>query len=473
MEGLGLRVSGAGVRDYLRILTVLVAAALWAAVAPGPAEGQGDVTRPTLTLDRARALAMESNPGYRRALNDLTLQGPAERQAWARWLPSLTLSGGTSQSFVRQEIGTDDFGNPIPNPDAVTRWNSYGSQGLSFGFDLFNGRNLYAFSEIRAQVELRSRTSEATMVTLLAEVDRQFLAAQGRAELVVVEHGLLAERERDLDATRRLFNLAAKNRTDVLGAELAVRRQEQALEDARSEYEKARLALRTALGRPDFDDFELIEAPVEIFDPVDLPEDSLVSTALLLNPRVLRERASVGFARAGLSATRSDRWLTIQVNGSLGRSAFGPDQEALFDIFRPSNQSRGSLGLQIDIPLFQQFQTSYSIAQANVELQNARETERETALEVEREVRERLIELRNAYLTYGLEETSLALAEERARLAREEYQLAIRSFEDLQIAVVGVDEAQRSFVEARYAFLAARIALEEALGQRLHRFLEN
>ena len=112
-----------GVGAGLRILTLL-GVVLFGSGKPGLAVGQEEVTRPSLTLDRARALAMESNPGYRRALNDLTLQGPAERQAWARWLPSLTLSGGTSQSFVRQEIGTDDFGNPIPNPDAVTRWNS-------------------------------------------------------------------------------------------------------------------------------------------------------------------------------------------------------------------------------------------------------------------------------------------------------------------------------------------------------------
>ena len=106
-------------------------------------------------------------------------------------------------------------------------------------------------------------------------------------------------------------------------------------------------------------------------------------------------------------------------------------------------------------------------------LQNAQETERETRLDVEREIRERLIELRNAYLSYGLEEISLALAQERAGLVREEYQLATKSFEDLQTALRGEDEAQRAFVQARYAFLAARIALEEALGQRVDRFQEN
>jgi outer membrane protein TolC len=456
------------------VLLVILAAGAAAAGVPGWAAGQESSDPPTvLTLERARALAMESNPRYRRSLNDLTLTDPAQRQLWAKWLPTLDLSAGTSQSFVRREIGTDDFGNPIPNPEAVTRWNSSGSQNLSFGLDLFNGRNIYAFSETRAQVEVWTRGAETTLVTVLSEVDRQFFEAQRGAELLEVEAEILRERERDLEVARRLFNLAVRNRTDVLGAELAVRRQEQTVENVRSDYEKARIALQTTLGRPDLDEFEMAPAPVEIFDPAILPEEDLVAAAMVTNPRVLGESARVRYANAGVSSARSDRWPTLRLNGNLGRSAFGPDQSALFDIIRPSSQSGGSLSLSIGIPLFQQFQTSYSIAQAQVELQNAQETERETRLDVEREIRERLIELRNAYLSYGLEEIALALAQERAGLVREEYQLATKSFEDLQVALVGVDEAQRAFVQARYAFLAARIALEEALGQRLDRFQES
>ena len=454
-------------------LAILVAGAALVGVPTTTASQEASDAPTVLTLERARALAIESNPSYRRSLNDLTLRDPAERQLWARWLPTLDLSAGTSQSFVRREIGTDDFGNPVPNPEAITRWNSAGNQNLSFGMDLFNGRNIYAFSETRAQVDVWTRGAEATLVTVLSRVDRQFFEAQRGAELMEVEEEILRERERDLEVARRLFNLAVRNRTDVLGAELAVRRQEQTVENARSEYQKARIALQTTLGRPDLDDFELEPAPVEIFDPAVLPEEDLVAAAMVTNPRVLRESARVSYASAGVSSARSDRWPTLRLSGNLGRSAFGPDQSALFDIIQPSSQAGGSLSLSVGIPLFQQFQTSYSIAQAQVELQNAQETERETELDVEREIRERLIDLRNAFLSYGLEEIALALAQERAGLVREEYQLATKSFEDLQVALVGVDEAQRAFVQARYAFLAARIALEEALGQRLDRFQES
>lgn len=456
----------------ITLLLAVVGVALFGAPA-GLTGQEGSGTPEVLTLDRARALAMESNPRYRRSLNDLTLQDPAERQLWAKWLPTLDLSAGTSQSFVRQEIGTDDFGNPIPNPEAVTRWNSSGNQSLNFGMELFNGRNIYAFSETRAQVELWTRGAEATLVTVLSEVDRRFFEAQRGAEVMEVEEEILRERERDLEIARRLFNLAVRNRTDVLGAELAVRRQEQTLENARSDYQKARIALQTTVGRPDLGDFELAVAAVEIFDPAILPEEELIEAAMVTNPRVLRESAGVSYAHSGVSSARSDRWPTVRLSGNLARSAFGPDQSALFDIIQPSSRAGGSLSLSIGIPLFQQFQTSYSIAQAQVELQNAQETERETRLDVEREIRERLIELRNAFLSYGLEEIALAIAQERAGLVREEYQLATKSFEDLQVALVGVDEAQRAFVQARYAFLAARIALEEALGQRLDRFQES
>ena len=100
-------------------------------------------------------------------------------------------------------------------------------------------------------------------------------------------------------------------------------------------------------------------------------------------------------------------------------------------------------------------------------LRNSQETLKERQLEVERQVRDRIIQLESAYQTVILNRAALTLAEERLRLAREEYSLGSRSYEELQIAVAQRDTADRDLLNSQYQFVLSRINLEEALGGRL------
>ena len=89
---------------------------------------------------------------------------------------------------------------------------------------------------------------------------------------------------------------------------------------------------------------------------------------------------------------------------------------------------------------------------------------RQTRLEIERDVRSRLIDLRGAWDSYRLAERSSEIAEERLRLAREGYRLTTVTFSDLQLAIEGAANERRTAINARYDFVAARIALEQVVG---------
>jgi len=450
------------VRSVATALTVTVAVAATLA-APGPAAAQ----HPPLTLERALELAARNNPQYRQALNQMGLEGPAARQAWGAFLPSLDLSGGTSTSFTRTLVTEDFFGNPIENPNAETRHNSASSQGLSFSLPLFRGGRRFAeLSRAKADARGLARAAEVQLHAVLADVERQYYQTQRQTDLLRVERDLLEGRNLDLEATRRLFGLASQTRVDVLGAELAVRQQERAVQRAGSERRKALLALRRLLATPDEPVTELAGAPVEIFDPSSLDADSLIARALASNPALAQKEAERDARRAGLGAARSRRWPTLSLNGSLTKAAFAADQNALFK-FLPDDRTAGSLSLGISIPVFQQFQTSYQVAQARVDVRNADEGLRQERLKVEEEVRARLIDLEGAYRDLDLARGALDLAEERLRLAREQYRLAAMTFQDLQDVIEQTAAARRDVVNARYNFVGARIDLELALGARL------
>lgn len=446
-----------------RIRTAWHAAAVLACLAlPGAAAEAQDAR--VLSLADALDLASRHNPEYRQALNDIGLGDAAGRQAWGAFLPTLSVSTSTDQSFYRRELAIDDFGNPVANPDTRTSYTSATGQSLGMSLTLFEGGRRFAdLSRVRGEADARRRTAEARLQTLRAGVEREFFQTQQQAELLRIERELQDARVRDVEATRRLFALASRSRADLLGAEFELRQQERTVQEVEGAYRKALLALRTLIGEPGLVTFELAEEPTATFDPRALDVAALVTAALSGNPAVARERASVDVSRASVSAARALRWPTLSLSGQLGRSAFGPDQTALFSV-NPDDQAFGSLTLSVSVPIFRGFTTSYSIAEADVDFQNAAESLRRVELETEERVRAGLIDLESAHAALRIQAQALAVAEERLRIAREEYRLAGRDFEGLQTAVRDAATARRQELEARYAFVQARIDLEEVVG---------
>jgi outer membrane protein TolC len=119
------------------------------------------------------------------------------------------------------------------------------------------------------------------------------------------------------------------------------------------------------------------------------------------------------------------------------------------------------------VPLFNRFQTSAAVGQAEVEALNAAESLREARLEVEREVRAALIDLENAHAAVRLAERSAEIAREQLRQGQEQYRLNTLDYTALQRMVDQVSAAERGVLEAYYSFTMALLTLEERVGGRV------
>lgn len=452
------------------VATLVALALFWTAGSSG-LSAQHPAADGTLTLDEALELARQHNPDYRQARNDLELSGPAHRAAWGAFLPDLSLSVGTGLNFNRRLTAFDNFGNPIENPVAEWRTASNSYQSVSAGVTLFDGgRRFHELDRVGAQADVRAAAARLSLATARAEVERQYFQTLMQLDLREVEEGLLAGRRQDHESTRRLFELASASRVDVLGAELDVQRQERALQQVSREYEKALLALRTAVGDTELEGFDVQGPAPEPFDPADLEGEALVERALAGNPRVLQQEAQVRVSRAGARSARGGRWPSLSLSTNFNQSANLSETDAFLDPF-PDASRYASTSLTLQIPAFSRFQTSSEIAQAEVEVRNALETLRQTRLQVEEDLRSQLIDLESAHETYRTALRSQEIAEERLRLAREAYRLASRTFAELQDAVTAAADERRQVIQALYDFHQARITLEETVGISLEEIM--
>lgn len=422
--------------------------------------GEGVVV---LSLQDALERAMAHNPEYRQAVNRIGLEAPRGRQAWGAFLPNLSVSFGTNQSFRREAAALDFFGNPIANQEIRTVGSSYSNQGANMQINLFRGgQRFHALGEARAQADVTRLTGQRALDRVLAEVQRQFLAAQRHKGRLAVELDLLAARERDVAFTTRRFELAAIGRSDLLATQLELESQRASVTRARGDFEKGLLALQKAIGDPGISTLDVEDGDPAAFDPATLDLEGLIDMALQASPRMGEAEAALAVRQAVARRQKASRWPALTLSSSVSRSAYARDQDALFD-FNPQDFS-GSIGLSVSVPLFTRFETSTAIAEASVEARNAAEGVRQAELDLREEVQSRYVDLKTAWATLQERDRRLEIAGERLRIVREEYGLAIKSIEDLQAAVQEEASAIRDAVDQRYEFALALVGLYEAAG---------
>lgn len=420
-----------------------------------------------LSLEEALSVALGSNPAYRQAVNATDLNTVEWRTTWAsQVLPRASLSlfnTGYSGNLSRQ--GIDDFGNPVELPDPDWTYYSQTSQSLNLswtvqGASLFNALDRQRLTNLDRDV---ARTQ--ARVAMEVGVRRAYWDALEQRDLLRAEEELLDGRTLDLEVAERLFGLAMKTRVDVLNAELAREQQALALRQQRAAFQQARLALRTELGDDALPPFRLAETELPVFDPGALEADELVRTARSVNPTLARAGLAVRSADEGLAESRGSWWPALTFDYSLVRLARTRDtRQALFDVSLDEDLDQ-QFSIRLSVPMFNDyFQNRQAIHRSAVELRNAREEARAAELRTEQEVRGALLELENQYESLRLARRSAAIAVEALRLAREEYRLGTRSFEDLRSAFDREAGTRRQVIQARHSFVEALLRLEEAVG---------
>ncbi len=426
--------------------------------------GVGAQSTTVLTLDEALGRARDFNPDYRMAQNDLELSRTGRREALGAFLPDLNLSASTGLSFDRQRISTDFFGNPIENP--VTEWqtSSSASQYLGGSITLFQGgQRFHQLSVESADAVVREATAATQLRTIRGQVVRVYYQAQAQQARLGVEEGLLDARRLDLEMTQRMYELAGATRVEVLAAELNVQRQEQRIQQTLAGLEQGLLSLRTAIGDPSLESIGLSDLAPVPFDPALLDLEALVERALLTSPVMHQQAAQVDRSAAQARAARGSRWPTLSMSFGFNQRTFAQERDALFDMY-PDQARFGSTSLQMSIPVFSRFQTSARIAEAQVGMDNARETLRRTRLQVEEAVRSRFISLQTAYQGYQIALRSQEIAEERLQLARDQFRLGSRTFTELQRDIDDAANAEREVINQLFGFAEARANLEETVG---------
>lgn len=439
-----------------------------AALAPAFVDGasaQDAATRAdTLSLSHALMLAERHSPELARGRNGVRAARAGRRVARAAFLPGVNASTSFDVVRARRFTTTDVFGDPAEREVAVEATSRGSSQGVFLDWALFDGgRSVMGARAADARHRAAGAALQAALSRVRAEVARAYFQVLERRRTLDVERAILEARRRDVEATERLFPILAADRIDLLGARIEMRRQEAAVATAEEAALAAGLELARAVGTQ-IDQEARVEAPFEPFDPDLLDVGALVREALAGHPEI---RVLVAQAEAARAEASDDGWLAylpeVTAGASYLRSEFGNSARPFFEL--DPRDTAASFGLRLTLPLFDRFARHAEGARSKAAAADAEAVLRARTLEAETVVRSRFLGLRSAWRSLQIELDTVAMARERADLARATYELGAIDFTRLQQVLDGAAEAERTLVRRRSDYYRALVDLESAVGR--------
>lgn len=427
--------------------------------APGPAASSD-----TLTLAAAVRAALGHSADVATARANVSTAAAGRLAAWGAFLPtasaslSLNRSSFTAVTYTSPEGVSQRLSQPITDVSKVA------GQGLSFNWDLLDGGRRFAelgatAAETRA-ADFRFTEAQRKAASTVKQAYYDALLQQRLAAMAADE---LDARRRDLEVTRRRYDIAAVGRGDLLGAEVQVRQAEARVDDARDGARKALRQLEVALGRPGEAPEDLVLANVGPMPDADaLDADALVRRAESGSPELSALRADVAAADSRVWSARSQYLPTLRIGFGLSRSEQLGAGGSFFTL-NPSNHS-SSFFVGASWNLFSGFSRHQEAASAAAAKDQALASHAEKSHEIQKEVRDLVADVKRGQRRLTLQRQIADLSRQRVELAREQFRLGTLSYIELQSVIDRATAAQQAVAQDLHDARVAWAKLEERVG---------
>jgi outer membrane protein len=374
------------------------------------------------------------------------------REARGALLPALSLGGmWLNRTFNSQSLGISFPGFPV----LIGPFNNYDAR-LSAAQTLFDWSSVARVRAARTAAS-GSRAEEGVSAEAAAQAAATAYLRALRAR------ALVAARQADSALAAELVELAEAQRAAGVSAAIDVTRArtqlvtaEGLLIVARSDFDRARIALARALGLEAGTPLELADtlSPALGAAAVAAARDSALATGLEQRPELRAERARGAAAREAGSAIHAERLPRLVALGDYGLNGRTV----------PGAIATRQFALEVSVPLLDGFRREARLAEQDAAVREAAVRERDLRQQIAADVDTALLELRAAQAQQAIAAEQLRLAEEELAEARERFQAGVAGNIEVITAQANLIRARDTDIDARFAAALARVALARAAG---------
>lgn len=411
------------------------------------------------TLEECINHAWKNNIQVRQSeLTVLNNQLELKQAQWGR-VPNL----GASVSG-RNNVGRsiDPFTNIVRDQDITSQ-----NYGLNSNVTLFNGLNQhYTVKQTGALLNKSEFDLENQKNLTALSIANQYLNILLAQEQVKNAQLSLTTSKLQSERTEKQVNAGAFPKQNLLQANQQVANDEVNLITAENSLDLARLVLRQALQLPSSERMQ-VEVPA-IPDPtvsaIDITLEEVFQSALSL-PEVKSAEEQVRASEFGLATAKSFWFPTLSLQAGLGTnwSSAAPDQFPDPDSptgFKENtymNQLDFNLArfvsLQLNIPLFNRFQTSTGVKQARITLQNSEYGLTNVKNQLRQNIEQAYYNARAAAKTYQATKNQLEALEESFRNVEQRFNLGATNSVEYNQIKNDFNRSQNDLIRTKYDFI--------------------
>lgn len=429
---------------------VLVTIAITAAASP-------DSARP-ISLAEVVALAQRNAPAVIQAQGQQRNSAAGVRSAYGAFIPSVNVSASANRQVPVQSGRTR-----VENGQVVTLspepWSYNAGYGLSV--NLFDGgARFFDLKQAKAQASAAGANLVTQRYSAVLAAQQQFFNVLAARESQAAARAQLELAEQQLKTSVLQLQARTVTRSDSLRAEIQLHNAHLATLQAQNDLELSEASLTRAVGTP----YRVTAAPDDSLDRPGLALDDATLAALTArSPAIEEATASLEAARAALRST----WTSYlpSITASYSRNGSGASSD--FSLAADGYAYSGAVRLSLSLPVFDQFQRSQQVTQAEVSRDNAQAALRDARLEATESLTRSLGAFHTAEERVATQLTTLQAADEDLRVQKEKYALGTSTLLDVLTSQSTLDQARRDLIQARYDQRVAKAQLEALVGRSL------
>ncbi|MEJ7758046.1 MAG: TolC family protein [Gemmatimonadaceae bacterium] len=436
----------------IRSIAVLLVASIPLASLRVAAQQVADTFAVQISLAEAVRMAQQNSPSTVQARGAIRTSNAAVKQSFAAFLPSLSLSAGTSN---QRGDRFDTQGNLVPFTGQPTNY----STGLNGNLQLFDGgRRYFDLNGSRADVDAAEAGETVQRYQVALQVKQQYYNILAARESESAALAQIEQTTQQLRSASIRLRAGAATLSDSLRSVILLGNARLSLLNAQNNLSlsNATLTRLVASPRP-----VTAVASDTIDQAVTIPAIAELERYALEAPAVLQADAQLTAARAAVRSAKSSFLPTVNMSFQRGGSGLDPR----FGVGDKRYAYNQNVNFSLQFPLFNNLNREVNVARAAVAEDNAVVSLRDSKFLARQTLVQSLNQMSTARQQVEIQLSSVAAALEDLRVQQRRYELGATTLLDLLTSQTQLDQARTSLIRARYDYRVAKAQLEALIGR--------
>ena len=413
-----------------------------------------------MTLAQCIDYAVSHNVNVKRYANNVEQQKVQLSTARNSRLPDLT--AGASQSF--------NFGRGLNSENAYVNRNT---QSTGFNLQtsvplLTGGRIPNEIAMSRLNLQAATADLEHARQSIALQVAAAYLQAVYAAEVVKVQEAQVAFSKIQEDRISKLFNAGKSPESDVVEAHSQVAQDEMGRTQAKCDYKLAMLDLSQLLELSSPDSIEIVAPQGETSPTIPPLPDRIFARAEGVKPEIQAEKLRLQAAEKNIRIAKAALYPTLSLGAGLSSEYYKTSgyQASSFSKQLSDNFNK-SIGLSLNIPIFNRLATRNSIRQAKLQ-------QSEQALQLDETKKTLYKEIQQAYYNAVNAQAKYESALAARKAAESNFNMMTGKFENGRANATELEEAKTkranaitSTLQAKYEYILRMKIIEFYEGNKL------